>query len=54
MISLPWLKGIDPMRRYWIYVNGEQGLCPEHCQGLKTPTTFEAFRQAIFWISQKT
>jgi hypothetical protein len=20
----PWLKGIDPLRRYWLYINGDQ------------------------------
>lgn len=41
----PWLVGIDPIRRYWIQVNGEAertvalpGLCPE---------TLKAFREAV-------
>ncbi len=24
--DLPWLKGIDPSRHYWIHVNGDQNL----------------------------
>lgn len=41
----PWLHGIDPLRRYWIYVNGEQSFI-RLLPGLK-PYDFEAFRQAI-------
>jgi hypothetical protein len=41
----PWLKGIDPLRRYWIFVNGEQDSI-RALPGLKTPN-FEAFCQAI-------
>lgn len=41
----PWLKGIDPMRRYWIHVNGEPGFL-RALPGLKTDD-FEAFRQAV-------
>ena len=41
----PWLKGTDPMRRYWIHVNGEQGFL-RALPGLK-PNDFETFRQAI-------
>ncbi|TVP68377.1 MAG: hypothetical protein EA342_06100 [Leptolyngbya sp. LCM1.Bin17] len=41
----PWLKGIDPLRRYWIYVNGDQrriGVLPGlHAKDLET------FRQSI-------
>jgi len=48
----PWLKGIDPMRRYWIYVNGEQGFA-RALPGLKTDD-FEAFRQAIFGFRNLT
>jgi hypothetical protein len=43
--ELPWLEGIDPSRRYWIWVNGDSeqavaipGLCPE---------SFDAFKEAI-------
>jgi hypothetical protein len=43
--EFPWLKGIDPMRRYWIYINGEQRFA-RALPGLKTDD-FEAFRQAI-------
>lgn len=41
----PWLKGIDPMRRYWLYVNGEPGFI-RMLPGLKTDS-FEAFCQVI-------
>lgn len=41
----PWLKGIDPLRRYWIYVNGEKSFS-RPLPGLKTPD-FEAFCQSI-------
>ncbi len=41
----PWLKGIDPMRRYWITVNGEQGFV-RVLPGLKAPD-FETFCQSI-------
>lgn len=48
----PWLKGIDPLRRYWIYVNGDQGalrLLP----GLASPST-EAFKQSIIGFCELT
>jgi hypothetical protein len=41
----PWLRGIDPLRRYWICVNGDQSelrLLP----GLASQSK-EAFRQSI-------
>jgi hypothetical protein len=41
----PWLKGIDPLRRYWITINGEQGFTSV-LPGLKTPD-FDSFCQAI-------
>lgn len=41
----PWLQGIDPLRRYWIHVNGEQHYV-RMLPGLKTHD-FESFRQAI-------
>jgi len=41
----PWLKGIDPLRRYWIYINGEQDFI-RALPGLKTPD-FDAFCQSI-------
>jgi hypothetical protein len=40
-----WLKGIDPLRRYWIYVNGEQDFV-RILPGLKIKD-IEAFRQSI-------
>ena len=41
----PWLKGIDPLRRYWICVNGDQ--CSLRVlPGLATQSV-EAFKQAI-------
>ncbi|PSR16532.1 hypothetical protein C8255_17320 [filamentous cyanobacterium CCP3] len=41
----PWLKGIDPLRRYWICVNGDQRAM-RVLPGLSTQS-FEAFKQAI-------
>lgn len=41
----PWLRGIDPLRRYWIYVNGDQSalrLLP----GLASQST-TAFKQSM-------
>jgi hypothetical protein len=41
----PWLKGIDPLRRYWIYANGNSDdvrILP----GLQM-VEFEEFRQAV-------
>jgi hypothetical protein len=39
------LKGIDPLRRYWVMVNGEENLV-RRLPGLNTPD-FERFKQAI-------
>ncbi|WOD41490.1 hypothetical protein [Nodosilinea sp. E11] len=41
----PWLKGIDPLRRYWIYVNGDQRSL-RVLSGLSAQSA-EAFKQAI-------
>jgi hypothetical protein len=41
----PWLKGIDPLRRYWLYVNGDQRTM-RVLPGLSTQSP-EAFKQAI-------
>ncbi|PSN12149.1 hypothetical protein C7293_21460 [filamentous cyanobacterium CCT1] len=41
----PWLKGIDPLRRYWICVNGDQRAM-RVLPGLSTQSV-EAFKQAI-------
>ncbi|MBE9139580.1 hypothetical protein IQ254_20665 [Nodosilinea sp. LEGE 07088] len=41
----PWLQGIDPLRRYWIYVNGD-GRSVRALSGLTTQGS-EAFKQAI-------
>ncbi|WP_017298118.1 hypothetical protein [Nodosilinea nodulosa] len=41
----PWLKGIDPLRRYWICVNGDQRAM-RVLPGLAAPS-LEAFEQAM-------
>jgi hypothetical protein len=41
----PWLRGIDPLRRYWIHVNGDQGEL-RVLPGLSSQSA-EAFRQSI-------
>jgi hypothetical protein len=48
----PWLKGIDPLRRYWIQVNGEQDLVRQ-LPGLRSDD-FEVFRQSIRSFRQMT
>ncbi|HSM82736.1 MAG TPA: hypothetical protein VLS96_13685 [Nodosilinea sp.] len=48
----PWLKGIDPLRRYWIYVNGDQRSL-RVLSGLATQTV-EAFKQAMANFRQLT
>ncbi|HIK46355.1 MAG TPA: hypothetical protein IGR64_15965 [Leptolyngbyaceae cyanobacterium M65_K2018_010] len=40
-----WLQGVDPLRRYWIFVNGD-GETLRSLPGL-SPSNFETFRQAI-------
>lgn len=40
-----WLQGIDPLRRYWVMVNGEETLM-RRLPGLST-SDFDDFRQAI-------
>lgn len=41
----PWLVGIDPIRRYWIQINGEASMTIA-LAGLQTES-FEDFRNAI-------
>ena len=43
--ELPWLLGIDPVRRYWIKVNGE-GRCAIAIPGLST-VSFEVLKEAV-------
>ncbi|MEY3297736.1 MAG: hypothetical protein RLZZ597_996 [Cyanobacteriota bacterium] len=40
-----WLQGIDPLRRYWVMVNGEETLV-RRLPGLSTQD-FDSFKQAI-------
>ncbi|MEB3288644.1 MAG: hypothetical protein VKI82_01945 [Leptolyngbya sp.] len=40
-----WLQGIDPLRRYWVMVNGEDTLV-RRLPGLSTPD-FDQFKQAM-------
>ncbi|NJL46683.1 MAG: hypothetical protein HC929_03245 [Leptolyngbyaceae cyanobacterium SM2_5_2] len=42
----PWLQGIDPLRRYWLAVNGDEATV-RMLPGLSTQD-FESFKQAIF------
>lgn len=46
--DLNWLVGIDPLRRYWIRVNGEDGLTVA-IPGL-LGEDFDAFRDAILQV----
>jgi hypothetical protein len=48
----PWLKGIDPLRRYWIYVNGDRRAV-RALPGLSAQSP-EAFKQAICSFQQLT
>ncbi len=41
----PWLQGIDPLRRYWIYINGDQSAL-RRLPGL-TSQSPQAFKQSI-------
>jgi hypothetical protein len=41
----PWLQGVDPLRRYWIAVNGDETRV-RRLPGLSIPS-FDAFKQAI-------
>ncbi|MBP0001354.1 MAG: hypothetical protein J7641_20585 [Cyanobacteria bacterium SID2] len=41
----PWLRGIDPARRYWLWVNGDDTVCTT-VPGLSV-SSFGEFKQAI-------
>lgn len=41
----PWLMGIDPVRRYWVHVNGESSITVA-IPGL-TVSSHRAFREAV-------
>lgn len=41
----PWLRGIDPARRYWLWVNGDESVGTT-VPGLSV-SSFEEFKQAI-------
>jgi hypothetical protein len=46
----PWLRGIDPNRRYWLWVNGNQDGCTT-VPGL-SPADFESFKETILRFRQ--
>lgn len=41
----PWLRGIDPSRRYWLWINGEQNCCTT-VPGL-SPSSFAEFKETV-------
>lgn len=43
--ELPWLRGVDPLRRYWLAVNGDDRRVRQ-LPGLSCDS-FEAFKQAV-------
>lgn len=47
-----WLVGIDPLRRYWLLVNGDEST-PVILPGLNTED-FDAFRAAILTFREMT